>query len=36
MTALRIILALDLDVTGAGVISHDGVPADFFDMPGDE
>ena len=33
MIALRIILALDLGVTGAGVILHDGVPVDFFDMP---
>jgi crossover junction endodeoxyribonuclease RuvC len=33
MTALRIILALDLGVTGAGVVIHDGVPVDFFDMP---
>jgi crossover junction endodeoxyribonuclease RuvC len=33
MTAPRIILALDLGVTGACVICHDGVPADFFDMP---
>jgi hypothetical protein len=33
MTALRIILALDLGVTGAGVILHDSVPLDFFDMP---
>jgi hypothetical protein len=33
MTALHIILALDLGVTGAGVIHHDGVPAEFFDMP---
>ncbi len=33
MTALRIILAIDLGVTGAGVILHDSVPVDFFDMP---
>ena len=33
MTALRIVLALDLGVTGAGVIHHDGAPAEFFDMP---
>jgi hypothetical protein len=33
MNALRIILALDLGVTGTGVIFQDGVPVDFFDMP---
>jgi hypothetical protein len=33
MSALRIILALDLGVTGAGVTFHDGIPVEFFDTP---
>jgi hypothetical protein len=33
MSAPRIDLAIDLGLTGAGGILHDGVPVDFFEMP---